>query len=91
MLQEGTEVMSNWMEGCKPTKHSGIYKTDTGYRVRVRATDPRTGTLKEVNREFEGISLDEAVPLERRQQPGQRALRDAELPAQLGGAHAGLI
>ncbi len=61
MLQEGTEVMSNWMEGCKPTKHSGIYKTDTGYRVRVRATDPRTGTLKELNREFEGISLDEAV------------------------------
>ena len=22
MLQEGTEVMSNWMAGCKPTKYS---------------------------------------------------------------------
>ena len=61
MLQEGTEVMSNWMAGCKPTKYSGIYKTDTGYRVRVRAMDPRTGTLKEGNREFEGISLQEAI------------------------------
>jgi hypothetical protein len=39
----------------------GIYKTGTGYRVRVRAMDPRTGTQKEVNREFEGISLEEAV------------------------------
>src|SRR5450432_1971973 len=62
MLQEGTWNMSwNWMEGCKPTKHSGIYKTSTGYRVRVRARDPRTGTQKEMNREFEGISLDQAV------------------------------
>jgi len=62
MLQEGTEVMSwNWMAGCKPTKHSGIYKTPTGYRVRVRAMDPRTGMLKGVNREFEGITLEEAV------------------------------
>ena len=62
MLQEGTEVMSwNWMAGCKPTKHSGIYRTPTGYRVRVRAMDPRTGMLKGVNREFEGITLEEAV------------------------------
>ena len=62
MLQEGTEVMSwNWMAGCKPTKHSGIYRTHRGYRVRVRAMDPRTGMLKGVNREFEGITLEEAV------------------------------
>jgi integrase len=62
MLQEGTWNMSwNWMAGCKPTRHSGIYRTPTGYRVRVRALDPRTGTLKEGNREFEGITLDEAV------------------------------
>jgi integrase len=62
MLQEGTWNMSwNWMAGCKPTKHSGIYKTATGYRVRVRAMDPRTGTTREVNREFEGIMLDQAV------------------------------
>ena len=62
MLQEGTWNMSwNWMAGCKPTRHSGIYKTKEGYRVRVRAVDPRTGTMKESNREFEGIDLDEAV------------------------------
>jgi hypothetical protein len=62
MLQEGTWNMSwNWMAGCKPTRHTGIYKTPTGYRVRVRAKDPRTGTQKEMNREFEGISLDQAV------------------------------
>ena len=51
----------NWTDGCKPTKHTGIYKTKTGYRVRVRAVDPRTGTLKGANREFEGITLEEAV------------------------------
>lgn len=62
MLQQGMIDMSwNWMVGCKPTKHTGIYKTPTGYRVRVRAMDPRTGTLKEVNREYEGITLEEAV------------------------------
>jgi integrase len=62
MLQEGTWNMSwNWMAGCKPTKHSGIYKTPTGYRVRVRAMDPKTGTLRGANREFEGITLDQAL------------------------------
>jgi integrase len=62
MLQEGTSTMiCNWMEGCKPTKHMGIFKTPKGYRVRVRAMDPRTGTRKEVNREYEGITLEEAV------------------------------
>ena len=62
MLQEGTWNMSwNWMAGCKPTKHSGIYRQATGYRVRVRAIDPKTGTSKEVNREFEGITLDQAL------------------------------
>jgi integrase len=62
MLQEGTWNMSwNWMAGCKPTKYSGIYKTPTGYRVRVRAMDPKTGTLRGANREFEGITLDQAL------------------------------
>jgi integrase len=62
MLQEGTFTMSwDWTGGCKPTKHTGIYKTKTGYRVRVRAMDPRTGTLKEKNREFEGLTLEEAM------------------------------
>jgi len=53
--------MASWMVGCKPTKHTGIFKTNTGYRVRVRATDPRTGMLKEANREFENITLEEAI------------------------------
>ena len=32
-----------------------------GYRVRVRAMGPKTGMLKGANREFEGITLEEAV------------------------------
>jgi integrase len=61
MLLERHMDMATWTTGCKPTRHTGIYKTKAGFRVRVRATDPRTGTLKEVNREFEGITLEEAV------------------------------
>ncbi len=51
----------NWMDGCKPTRYPGIYKTPSGYRVRVRAVDPRTGTQKEMNQQFDGISMEEAV------------------------------
>jgi len=54
-------LMTSWMTGCKPTRYSGILKTTNGYRVRVRAIDPRTGTQKEKNQEFESISLDEAL------------------------------
>jgi hypothetical protein len=62
MLQEGTFTMGlNWQVGCKPTRHTGIFKTPTGYRVRVRAMDPRTGTLKGMNREYEGLTLAEAM------------------------------
>jgi integrase len=61
MLLERHIKMATWMTGCRPTRHTGIYKTRTGYRVRVRAMDPRTGTLKEANREFEGIALEDAV------------------------------
>jgi integrase len=50
-----------WMQGCTKTRYAGIFKTPSGYRVRVRAMDPRTGTLKEGNREFEGIDLREAL------------------------------
>jgi integrase len=50
-----------WMQGCTKTRYAGIFKTPSGYRVRVRAMDPRTGTLKEGNREYEGIDLREAV------------------------------
>lgn len=53
--------MTSWMGGAKPTRYTGIFKTSRGYRVRVRAIDPRTGTLKEANREFEGITLEQAV------------------------------
>jgi integrase len=49
------------MQGCTKTRYAGIFKTPSGYRVRVRAMDPRTGTLKEGNREYEGIDLREAV------------------------------
>ncbi len=49
------------MVGCKPTRYPGIYKTPSGYRVRVRAVDPRTGTQKEMNQQFDGISMEQAV------------------------------
>jgi integrase len=50
-----------WMQGCTKTRYAGIFKTPSGYRVRVRAMDPRTGTLKEGNREYEKIDLREAL------------------------------
>ncbi len=50
-----------WMQGCTKTRYPGIFKTPNGYRVRVRAMDPRTGTLKEGNREHENIDLREAL------------------------------
>jgi integrase len=61
MLPERDIAMTSWMDGCKPTRYTGIYKTGTGYRVRVRAMDPRTGTLKERNQEFENITQEQAV------------------------------
>ncbi|MSP63855.1 MAG: site-specific integrase [Myxococcales bacterium] len=53
--------MSDWMEDCSKTRRQGIWKTPTGYRVRVRAVDPRTGTLKARNQKFVGITLQEAI------------------------------
>jgi hypothetical protein len=51
----------NWMIGCRKTRYTGIFKIAKGYRIRVRATDPRTGALKEANREYEGIDLKTAL------------------------------
>lgn len=51
----------NWLVGCKPTRYPGIYRTTSGYRVRVRAVDPRTGTQKEANQSFDGITVEQAV------------------------------
>ncbi len=79
MLLEGNIAMEwRWTQGCKPTRYPGIYKTKTGYRVRVRAVDPRTGTLKEENREFEGITLEEALvrQAEARERIRSGAVRD---------------
>ena len=75
MLLEGNMDMASWTAGCKPTRYPGIYKTKTGYRVRVRAIDPRTGTLKEANRDIEGITLEQALVMqaeERERDPGGR-------------------
>lgn len=66
-------LMTSWNVGAKPTRYPGIFKTETGYRVRVRAVDPKTGTLKEKNREFEAIDLDEAL---RRQTRLRAEIRD---------------
>lgn len=70
--------VSNWMEGCKPTKYVGIWKTTTGYRVRVRAVDPRTGTQKERNREFTNISIAEALLEQQRLRADIRSPMDVE-------------
>lgn len=61
MLLARNIEMTTWTDGCNPTRYPGIYKTATGYRVRVRAIDPRTGTLKERNQEFENITQEQAV------------------------------
>lgn len=66
-------LMTSWNVGTKPTRYPGILKTETGYRVRVRAVDPKTGTLKEKNREFEAIDVDEAL---RRQTRLRAEIRD---------------
>lgn len=51
----------SWNKDTAPTRFPGIWKTGTGYRVRVRAVDARTGKLKEANRLYEGIDLVAAV------------------------------
>src|SRR5580704_12444549 len=56
-----TMLQMTWMQGCAKTRYPGIFKTQSGYRVRVRAVDSRTGTLKEANREYENIDLKEAL------------------------------
>lgn len=48
------DIQMNWMIGCAKTRYAGIFKIKNGYRVRVRAVDPRTGMLKEANREYGG-------------------------------------
>jgi len=53
--------MTSWTDGCEPTRYPALYKTKTGYRVRVRAIDPRTGMLKERNQEHENITQEQAV------------------------------
>lgn len=48
--------MPNWMDGCTPTRYPGIMQATSGYRIRARAVDPKTGALREVNRLFENIT-----------------------------------
>lgn len=64
MHLEMDKLMSSWNDGNKPTRYPGIFKTERGYRVRVRALDPRTDTLKEKNKEFEGVNLEQALALQ---------------------------
>lgn len=60
----------NWTQGLKQTKYQGIWKSPTGYRIRVRGTDPRTGEKREANQHLLGLTLDQAVvkQVEMRQQ-----------------------
>jgi integrase len=48
----------DWTVGCKKTKHPGIFQTKDGFRVRVRAVDPRTGKLRGGNRLVQGTIRD---------------------------------
>lgn len=72
--------MTSWTDGCEPTRYPGIYKTKTGYRVRVRAIDPRTGMLKERNQEYENITQEQAVVK-------QAELKDEIRQGRRGGEH----
>lgn len=51
----------SWNKDLASTRFPGIWKTATGYRVRVRAVDSRTGRLREANRLLDGIELNAAV------------------------------
>ncbi len=64
MHLETDMLMTSWNVGNKPTRYPGIFKTEKGYRVRVRALDPRTDTLKERNKEYENINLEQALQLQ---------------------------
>lgn len=64
MHLETDMLMKSWNVGAVPTRYPGIFRTTKGYRVRVRALDPKTDTLKEKNREYEGISLQQALQLQ---------------------------
>jgi hypothetical protein len=44
MHLETDMLMTSWNVGNKSTRYPGIFKTESGFRVRVRATDPRTNT-----------------------------------------------
>lgn len=53
--------MTSWNVDCTSTKYSGIFKTKDGYRVRVRAVNPNTGTMKEANQTYDRITIEEAL------------------------------
>jgi integrase len=61
VFEEQSMGQRSWLDGCKPTRHTGIWKMNSGFRVRARAADPRTGAQREANRTFEGITLEQAV------------------------------
>lgn len=48
------------MRGTK-TKYPGIFKTPTGFRVRVRVKDTKTDRYREADRELETSNVDEAL------------------------------
>ena len=53
--------MSSWNKGWKTTRHPGIWEKNGSYRVRLRAVVAATGSMKEVNRVFEDITLRDAL------------------------------
>ena len=53
--------MSSWNTGWRRTGSGGVYSCGGSWRIRVRRTDPRTGSRLERNRIVNGISLEDAV------------------------------
>jgi integrase len=46
----------------KGTRYPGVYRiNDNTYRIRVKATDPRTGKARQIERVLEGVSAQEAA------------------------------
>ena len=65
-------LMTSWNVDGESTQYAGIFRTERGYRVHVRAIDPNTGKTKQADETFEDITLEDAV---RKQAELERTIR----------------
>lgn len=45
----------------KKTRIRGVFRTSTGFQVRARAIDPRTGKPREITRTLDGATMEQAI------------------------------